>query len=343
MKIAIHHRPGSFSDRWIEYCKKKFINFKIVNAYHTNIVEQVKDCDIFMWHHHHTSFKDVLTAKRILFALEQAGVMVFPDFNTAWHFDDKIAQKYLLEAIDAPLVPSYVFYDKKEALAWINKTSFPKVFKLTRGSGAKNVSLVQKKSEAQKLIHTAFGKGFSQFNRFGNLKERIRKYKDGKSSIMGVVKGIGRLFIPTDFSKWQSNEKGYAYFQEFIENDGFDIRVVVIDNKAIALKRLVRENDFRASGSGKLVFDNEKIDKRYIKLAFDTAEKLNSQSLAIDLIHSLNDEVFIVELSYGFPMLNFMEGANGYWSSGIQWHEEEFNLQEWMIDGVIKIIEEKRK
>src|SRR5699024_4395678 len=212
-----------------------------------------------------------------------------------------IAQKYLLEAIDAPLVPSYVFYDKKEALAWINKTSFPKVFKLTRGSGAKNVSLVQKKSEAQKLIHTAFGKGFSQFNRFGNLKERIRKYKDGKSSIMGVVKGIGRLFIPTDFSKWQSNEKGYAYFQEFIENDGFDIRVVVIDNKAIALKRLVRENDFRASGSGKLVFDNEKIDKRYIKLAFDTAEKLNSQYLAIDLIHSLNDEVFIVELCYDFP------------------------------------------
>ena len=32
MKIAIHHRQGSFSDRWIEYCKENGINFKIVNA-----------------------------------------------------------------------------------------------------------------------------------------------------------------------------------------------------------------------------------------------------------------------------------------------------------------------
>ncbi|GAH97786.1 unnamed protein product, partial [marine sediment metagenome] len=23
LRIAIHHRPGSFSDRWIEYCKEK--------------------------------------------------------------------------------------------------------------------------------------------------------------------------------------------------------------------------------------------------------------------------------------------------------------------------------
>ena len=53
MKIAIHHRSGSFSDQWIEYCKEKSIDYKIVNAYDSNIIEQVKDCDAFMWHHHH--------------------------------------------------------------------------------------------------------------------------------------------------------------------------------------------------------------------------------------------------------------------------------------------------
>ena len=38
MKIAIHHRPGSFSDRWIEYCEKEGIEYKIVNCYDNDIV-----------------------------------------------------------------------------------------------------------------------------------------------------------------------------------------------------------------------------------------------------------------------------------------------------------------
>lgn len=39
MKIAIHHRPDSFSERWIEYCKKENIDYKIVNAYDNDIEE----------------------------------------------------------------------------------------------------------------------------------------------------------------------------------------------------------------------------------------------------------------------------------------------------------------
>ena len=110
MIIAIHNRPGSFSDRWIEYCKKNHIDYKLVNAYDDNIVELVRECDAFMWHHHHTNSRDVLFAKQLLYSLQMSGVKVFPDFNTGWHFDDKVGQKYMLEAIGAPMVPSYVFY-----------------------------------------------------------------------------------------------------------------------------------------------------------------------------------------------------------------------------------------
>ncbi len=64
-----------------------------------------------MWRHHHAHYKDVLTAKRIIFTVESAGMKVFSDFKIGWHFDDKVAQKYLFEAIGGPLVPSYIFYD----------------------------------------------------------------------------------------------------------------------------------------------------------------------------------------------------------------------------------------
>lgn len=45
MKIAIHHSKGSFSERWITYCQKKGIDYKIVNCYESDIINQLKDCD----------------------------------------------------------------------------------------------------------------------------------------------------------------------------------------------------------------------------------------------------------------------------------------------------------
>jgi len=338
MRIAIHHRKGSFSDRWIAYCDKNNIDYKVVNAFDSDIIEQLKGYDVFMWHHHHSKFKDVLTAKRILFALEQAGVTVFPNFNTGWHFDDKVAQRYLLEAIDAPLVPSYIFYDKTKAIDWANSTSYPKVFKLKGGAGASNVKLLRSKKEALNIIDIAFGKGFSQFDRLNHLKERYNKYKSGRDTLLSVSKGLARLAIVPKFSKQQATEKGYVYFQDFIPNDGFDIRVVVIGDKAVALKRLVRENDFRASGSGNLVFENENINIEYIKIAFDISKKMNSQSLAIDLVHSKTGKILIIEISYGFPMLKFLDGSAGYWDKNLLWHEESFNPQEWIIRDLINKI-----
>ncbi len=99
MKIAIHHSQDSFSEIWISYCKKNRVNYKIVNAFDNDIIEQLSDCDIFMWHHNHNDYKDIQLAKALLFTLEQVKIQVFPNFNTSWHFDNKLAQKYLLEAV----------------------------------------------------------------------------------------------------------------------------------------------------------------------------------------------------------------------------------------------------
>lgn len=334
MKIAIHHCAGSFSDRWIAYCEKKNIPYKIVNAFDSNIIEQVKDCDVFMWHHHHAQYKDVLTAKRILFALEHAGVKVFPDFKTGWHFDDKVAQKYLLEAIGAPLVPSYVFYDKQEALQWANTTSYPKVFKLKGGAGSANVKLVKTYKEAKRLINKAFGKGFAQYDRFGAFKERLRKVKEGKAGLLEIPKGIGRLFVTTEFAKQQPPERGYAYFQDFIPNNDSDTRVVVIGGKfAAAEKRMVRKDDFRASGSGEFSYTDINID--FIEKALKVSKKLKLLSAAFDFIQSENGEPLIVELSYGFGTAG-IEASPGYWDTELNWHEGKFNPQEWMLQVLIK-------
>ena len=334
MKIAIHPQKNSFSDRWIEYCEKEKIEYKIVDAFNSNIIEQLKDCNIFMWHHHHAQFKDVLTAKRILFALEHAGIKVFPDFKTGWHFDDKVAQKYLLEAINAPLVPSYVFYDKQQALDWAKQTTYPKVFKLKGGAGASNVKLVRSYSQAIALINTAFGRGFAQFDRLGYFKERFNKFKNGKDTFIGVLKGFARIFIVPEFAKQQPAEKGYIYFQEFIPNNKTDFRIKVVNNKCWGFQRKVRDNDFRASGSGNLIFDINSIPIEMIKISLEVAKKLQLQSVAFDFVVDVNSKPLIVEVSYGFG-IDDNEFNYGYWDFNLIWHKDKFDPRDWIINNLI--------
>ena len=333
MKIAIHHSTHSFSEGWIQYCEQNKIDYKIVNAFDSNLIEQLKDCDIFMWHHYHNKFKDVIAAKKILFALEHAGVKVFPDFKTGWHFDDKVAQKYLLEAIHAPLVPSYVFYDQASAMEWAKATTYPKVFKLKGGAGSSNVRLVRNQQEAIKLIRIAFGRGFLQFNRFSHFKDRYNVFRSGKGSWLDLVKGFGRLFIIPEFAKQQAPERGYIYFQEFMPNNQFDTRIVVIHGQvAAAEKRFVREHDFRASGSGNFSYDDINLDM--VKISFEVAKQLKLQSVAFDFILDTNNQPVIVEMSYGFGV-GGISHVPGYWDDQLQWHLGTFNPQQHIIEGVM--------
>jgi len=335
MRIGIHHKEkGTFSERWIQFCEQKQISFIIVDCYKNDIVQQLADCDLVMWHHNHVHPKDVLFARQLMFALENTGKKVFPDFYTQWHFDDKVAQKYLLEAAGAAMVPSYVFYDKTSAKEWIKTTHFPKVFKLRGGAGSKNVMLVKDSQKANSLVEKAFGRGFRQYDAIGGIKEQFRKLKIGKGSIKEVSKAIAHLIYPVQIEKAKGHEKGYAYFQDFIPANSFDIRVIVIGNKAFAIKRMVRENDFRASGSGFIKYDKSEIDIRCVQISFDVNRKLQSKCIAYDFVFDVDGKPLIIEISYGF-MAKGYDPCPGYWDEALNWHEGSFNPYGWMIEDLI--------
>lgn len=318
MKIAIHKNPRGYSREWVNFCENNQIEYRLVNCYESDIISQLVDCDALMWQQHHSGYKDVLFAKQLMYSLQLCKNKSFPDFNTCWHFDDKIGQKYLFEAIGAPHVQGYVFYTKKEAEQWIEKTTFPKVFKLRKGAGSANVQLVKTANAAHRLVNRAFGRGFSQFDRVGYFKDRLNKFLDGKDSILGVLKGFGRLFIATEFAKMHGREKGYVYFQDFIAYNTYDIRIMAIGNRAYGTKRLVRKNDFRASGSGECIFDPEQIDLECIKVAFDVKNQIKAQSLAIDFVFQ-NNKPFIIEISYSSVVDH---NYPGYWDSELNWHNK---------------------
>ena len=338
MKIAIHGSSKyTFSSRWIKYCESNQIPYKIVNAYDSDIIKQLEGCDCFMWQHTQAKYKDIIMAKQLIYALETSGMKVFPNFKTTWHFDDKIGQKYLLESLGLPKITSYVFYSKEDAIDWTLKTDFPKVFKLRGGAGSMNVLLAKTKSDAVLLINKAFGKGFNRYNWKHRFYEAIRKKKKGEAGIKDILAPLYYSFKkkPNDYSKYLGNENGYAYFQDFIPNNQFDIRIIVVANKAFGIKRMNRKDDFRASGSGTIIYNKEEIDEQCVKNAFDVNKILKAQCIAYDFVFNSEKKPLIVEISFGFSPTAY-DDCEGYWDNNLNWHKGPINPYGWMIDSILK-------
>lgn len=340
-KIAIHHRPQSYSVEWIKYCQNHGIPYKIVNCYSSDIIEQLEGCSGLMWHWPQWDYKAVLFARQLTYSLELKGMKVFPDSHTSWHYDDKVGQKYLLESLGIPFVPTHIFYDQCDALRWAKKTSFPKVFKLTGGASSMNVKLIHTHTEARKIIKKAFHSGFSLVDRRTMFRDKILDHKRERSwtTLFNAFKAFLRLFVPTRLEKISAKEKGYVYFQDFIPGNTFDIRIYVIGEHAYGLKRMVRENDFRASGSHNFIFDPDQIDSRCVRIAFESATKLQLQCVAFDFIFD-NGTPLITEISYASVVTGYRK-CPGFWDRQLVWHEGRTIEEEFMMQDFINSINQQ--
>ncbi len=337
MRIAIHHAGGGFTDRWIGYCKDNGIEHQLVDCFSTDLLEQLRGANALLWHWHHDDPVAILCARQIITAVEMSGIRVFPDRFTCWHFDDKVGQKYLLEAIGAPLVPAHVFYDKHQALDWIDSATFPSVFKLRGGAGALNVKLVRTRREAKQLCHTAFSSGFKPSKGyFADARTKARKSKSGADLLGKLGRAPRSIWALHQNNKARAREKGYLYFQDFLPGNDYDIRITVIGNRAFGFTRNVRPNDFRASGSGSIDYESapERIDEQTIQIAFDVARKMKAQSVAFDFIRNSRGESQIVECSYAY-MSFAVRDCPGHWDSDLNWRSGHLWPEDAIIEDVI--------
>ena len=328
MKIGIHDRPGSFSDRWIDYCLCNGVSFRRVNCLASDVVAQCEDLDVLLWHWPGSDPVNSLVATQIIASLEAAGLQVFPNFDTCWHYDDKIAQKYLLEAIGAPLVPTWVFLDQTEAMNWIDQATWPKVFKLRCGAGSSNVRLVRSRAEAVSICKRSFGSGFPAVAGYlADMSNRLRSTRNSSHFWERLARAPRTLRSLLSLRRRIPREKGYLYLQEFLPDNAYDTRITIIGNRAFGFRRMNRPNDFRASGSGKPMYDPEKIDYRCVELAFRVADRLRTQSLAFDFLFGPNYEPMIGEISYCYvaPVVRDCPGhwdRDGAWYHGHTWPQD---------------------
>ena len=328
--VAIHDRTGSFSDRWITHLSAAGIPFIVVNGYDTGIVEQLRDCRVFLWHFHHSSIRDLRYARHVLCAAEAMGLRVFPNSATAWHYNDKVAQKYLLEAVSASLVPTWVFHDKNEAFRWALSATWPKVFKLRRGAGSTNVRLVKSRSEADGLIARMFDTGMKATTSPSKVLNSQRRQLDTWSKRVDAVRSLpNSLRRRARFPR----EQDYVLFQEFVPDNPTDTRVTVIGDRAFCFRRAARKNDFRASGSGELIYPRPgEADREAICVALGISRRLGFQSMAYDILTDVpSGRRLVCEISYAYSA-EAVRNCGGYYDLNLDWHEGSV----WPQDAVLE-------
>ncbi|MEO5991371.1 MAG: hypothetical protein ABIP68_07010 [Ferruginibacter sp.] len=332
VKIAIHEREGGYSKRWIEYCKENKLNFKIVNCYSNTIMSDLEGIDVLLWHYHRYEFKNAKIAEAILTIAEYKGITVFPNKMTRISFDEKIIQKYLLESVRAPFPKTYVSFNQEESNLWLAKQNEPVVFKLSKGAGSKNVMLVNS-SEAKIITNKMYTKGVNSFKASLNFSIKL--------PLKEIVYNFKRyIFFRVPLAKMKNKLVGkefqYSYFQEFLPKNDHDIRIVVIGDKAIALKRLVPKNSFKASGSGIILYNHELIPLECVSKAFKVQKDLNFQCMSYDFVLHPSNGYQIVEICYGVASRAYDE-CQGYWNEELMWNESNsIIVEDLIIEAVLK-------
>ena len=315
-------------DSYEQWLENNGIPWERIDCYHYGIIDQLSNYSALIWHYSNFVNADLMEAQHILDIASEMGLTVFPNHSTGWHFDDKIAEMYALQAAKAPIPNSWVFYELQACLKWLeNDAKYPLVAKLRRGSGASNVKLLHSFSEAKKYAKRMFSSGYqpapSVMYKTYSKVQSVRSASDFKNRF----KKIPNFLKAHRFGKGMPIEKGYCYFQEFIENEGYDLKVAIVNGKCCAVTRGTRKGDFRASGGGDVYFKRELVTEQIILSAFAAAKNLKMQAVGFDyVVDKKTGEGKIIEMCFGNGVAKETLAVGGYWDESLTWHDKPLNV-----------------
>jgi hypothetical protein len=324
MKIAVHQNlmehGGDYSARWIERLRELGVEHVVADMKKDGALANLADCDGLMWHWFHLP-NDKQSVPKILDAVELGlKKKVWPNHATRFHFDEKTAQHYFFQAIGAPYIKSWAFWKKPEAMAFLAQAAYPLVFKLSSGAGSTNVQLIRSRAEGERIASLMFGHGiYASRPKNEPVGDRLRRLLTGNPNVFFQV------------------HKNYAYFQEFLPGNDHDIRITVIGGRAFGFIRYNRDNDFRASGSGKISYDLAKIPLEAVRVAHQISQRQGFQSMAYDFLYDKEGAVAIGEISYGY-MDSAVHACPGHWDRDLNWHEGHVWPQDAHVDDFLDYV-----
>lgn len=178
----------------------------------------------------------------------------------------------------------------------------PKVLKTSEGAGSSGVFLVKNKKDIAAVQDSFFKQ---------TLKRKI-------------IKAQRRIKLSSDeYSVYAYRYKAFKPFveQEFIPKLKHDFKVLVFGNRYFVLKRSVRKNDFRASGSGNFEFIDPPLE--VLEFAKGISESLNNPYFSLDIAQS-DTGCHLIELqATNFGPYTLLNAPTRYVDQEGQWIQEK--------------------
>jgi glutathione synthase/RimK-type ligase-like ATP-grasp enzyme len=187
------------------------------------------------------------------------GKCTFPSAAHALLYENKRLEAYIASAQGIPFATTYVSHSKEDALRLIQTLAYPLVSKFVPSSGSVGVQLLSDSRQAKKIVEQAFS-------------------PLGRKTHMHYVR-----------------QKNYIYFQKFIPNDGYDIRVILVGNWAFGYYRKALKGDFRASGMN--LVEKRDLPKPAIAIALKLNAIIKSPMLVVDMLHGSDGQYTVIEYS----------------------------------------------
>ncbi len=275
-------------------------------------INQFKDKLIFYTFSQKSQTRDFI--KSIIFHLQKNNTII-PNYDMLLIHENKGYQELLKKNLDVTSLNSYYLNDLK-SIEEI-EISYPIVFKTPDGSNGDGVFLCKNKNDI-----------YLNYNRINklNLKVKLDLFRRNYLRTEKKFDYYPNYDNKIDFTQFKQHSQNYAPFilQEFVPNLKYDYRLLILFDKYYIMKRLTKENDFRASGSKKFVTEVE-INPKILNFAEMIYNKFDSPFLSIDLVESENNYHLIEYQALHFGVSAFIRNKYCYQKNDSNWQKLENN------------------
>jgi len=252
-------------------------------------------------------------------ALKRPDIILIPDEHQLNSLENKGYQELYKDLLGIEKVAGKYYGDIDEVIRE-NNLVFPFVLKLLKGALSSGVQLIKNEQELENFRDQVKKKSLKE--KAAYVLNKRNSFK--KDSNLAPVTHLLKQNFEDVFTK-----RIPVVVQDFVPGLECDYKVLVFGDKYFVVKRGIRENDFRASGSGKLQWDvppNEVLDyAKELKKVF----KVPYISLDIGIDNVNNCYLFEFQ-GTAFGPATLTAGDKFFYIESDEWKikEGKFNLEE---------------
>lgn len=234
--------------------------------------------------------------KNKLYYIKDKCVLI-PNYDLLMAHEDKGFQEIMKKEKNFGNLKGCYFFDIDN-----HQFNYPKVLKTAQGAGSSGVFLVKDNTDLKTIKNKFFEP---------DLKRKVIKLQKKFK------------LNPEEYKIYSYKYKKFNLFveQDFISNLACDYKVLVFGDRYFALKRNVRKNDFRASGSGDFEFIDPPLE--VLDFAKEITDILKNPYLSLDIAQSDKDCHLIEFQATNFGPYTLLNAPVRYIKVENSWKKEE--------------------